>query len=161
MDRGTLGVIGPEDGQRIVNPIGGAMALKLSDAMTNGAFSIHDNILPPRSPGPRLHRHRLHDEFFYVLSGTLTVEIEHTLHEAKAGSFVVIPRGAAHRPSNPSEGPVHVLLLFSPGGMDTFFLEAANRHLPLQAVPADPAVAADLEAFTARYGFEFADDPPR
>jgi oxalate decarboxylase/phosphoglucose isomerase-like protein (cupin superfamily) len=59
---------------------------------------------------------------------------------APAGSFVVVPRGIVHRPSNPGEQPTRVLLIFSPAGMERFFEEAAERHMPLQAVPTDPRV---------------------
>lgn len=160
----TIGVIGPADGQHILNPIGGAMVVKLHDAATHGGFSVHDNILPPNSPGPRPHRHLHHDEIFYVVSGTLAVWIEGTSWIAPAGSFLVIPRGLAHRPSNPAAEPVHVLLFFSPGGMDTFFTEAADRRIQLQAIPTDPTAVATLAEFAARYGLVFtdlaADDTP-
>lgn len=114
--------------------------------------------MPPNSPGPRRHRHLLHDEVFYVISGTLTVEIEGEVCTAPAGAFVVIPRGSAHRPSNRTGEPTHVLLMFSPGGMDSFFIEAAERHLRL-AGPPDPAVAEEMDDFCERYGFAFADLP--
>jgi mannose-6-phosphate isomerase-like protein (cupin superfamily) len=149
-------LIGPDDGTPTINPIGGRMVRKIPDGLTHGSYSIHDNVLPAGSPGPRPHRHLDHDEVFYVIEGTLAVRIDGERHTAGPGSFVVVPRGAVHQPSNPTADPVHVLLLFSPGGMDTFFLEAAERKLPLQAIPDDPAVLADLEAFTARYGYEFA-----
>lgn len=136
------------------------MVLKVRDQETHAAYSIHDNILPPGSPGPRPHRHRDHDEVFFVREGTLTMRIGRDTVRASSGSFVVIPRGTVHQPSNPTNAPVHVLLLFSPGGMDTFFVEAAARRLPLQGVPSDPETVRALAEFTARYGYEFAELPP-
>lgn len=159
MDEQMIGVIGPADGRNILNPIGGAMVVKLPDVATHDGFSVHDNILPPNSPGPRPHRHMQHDEIFYVISGTLAVWIEGTSWIAPTGSFVVIPRGASHRPSNPGSEPVHVLLFFTPGGMDTFFTEAADRHIQLATIPTDPIAVATLADFSARYGLEFADLP--
>ncbi len=153
-------LIGPAEGTPTVNPIGGQMVRKITDAMTHGNFSVHDNILPAGSPGPRPHRHLRHDELFYVLDGTLTVRIEGDYVTASPGSFVVVPRGAVHQPSNPSDAPVHVLLIFSPGGMDRFFLDVAERGLPLQSVPADPSVQEALAAFTSEYGYEFASFDP-
>ena len=44
--------------------------------------------------------------------------------------------------------------------MDSFFEEAAERRMPLQAVPTDPAVLEELAAFTGKYGYEFAESPP-
>jgi hypothetical protein len=53
-----------------------------------------------------------------------------------------------------------VLLIFSPAGMDYFFEEAAERRMPLQAVPTDPVVFEELATFTEKYGYEFAEFPP-
>jgi hypothetical protein len=44
--------------------------------------------------------------------------------------------------------------------MDHFFEEAAEGRIPLQAAPTDPAVVKELEAFTEKYGCEFAQFPP-
>ncbi|GMA15234.1 cupin domain-containing protein (plasmid) [Deinococcus metallilatus] len=151
--------VGPEDGRVLVNPIGGRMVLKVPDAMTAGAYSVHDNILPPHSPGPRPHLHRDHEETFYVLAGELTVRVGDETLRAGAGTFVVIPRGVVHQPSNQTANETHVLLIFSPGGMDRFFVEAAEGHHPLQARPDDAGQQVRLRVFTERYGYEFVDFP--
>ena len=52
-----------------------------------------------------------------------------------------------------------MLLVFSPAGMDHYFEEAGERRMPLQAVPDDPVVLERLEAFTEKYGYEFAEFP--
>ena len=152
--------VGPEDGKALPNPIGGRMVIKVRDEDTRGGYSIHDNTIPPGSPGPRPHIHRYHDEAFYVLEGELTVRVGPRRITAPAGSFVVVPRGAVHQPSNPGTVPARVLLIFSPAGMDHFFEEAAEGRMPLQAEPADPAVIEKLAAFTGKYGYEFAELPP-
>jgi quercetin dioxygenase-like cupin family protein len=158
-ERGGL-FVGPDGGTLLTNPIGGRMTVKVRDTATAGAYSVHDNVLPAGSPGPRPHIHRDHEETFYVLEGELTVRVGPQTIVAPAGSFVVIPRGIVHQPSNPGSQPARVLLLFSPAGMDSFFEEAAARRMPLQAVPTDPAIQEDLAAFTAKYGYEFAEFPP-
>jgi quercetin dioxygenase-like cupin family protein len=152
--------VGPEDGKALPNPIGGRMAVKVRDEDTAGAYSVHDNTIPPGSPGPRPHIHRNHEEAFYVLEGELTVRVGARRITAPAGSFVVVPRGVVHQPSNPGTQPTRVLLIFSPSGMDHFFEEAAEGRIPLQAEPTDPAVLEKLEAFTRKYGYEFAEYPP-
>ena len=151
--------VGPADGKDLTNPIGGAMVVKLHDEHTAGAYSVHDNTIPPGSPGPRPHLHRYHEEAFYVLEGELTVRVGPHKIVAPAGSFVVVPRGVAHQPSNPGTKPTRVLLVFSPGGMERFFEEAAEGRMPLAAVADDPAVLERLEAFTEKYGYEFAELP--
>ena len=61
--------VGPDEGDALINPIGGQMVAKVRDMYTAGAYSVHDNIIPAGSPGPRPHRHRHHEEAFYVLEG--------------------------------------------------------------------------------------------
>jgi mannose-6-phosphate isomerase-like protein (cupin superfamily) len=151
--------VGPAEGKDLTNPIGGGMVLKIRDEDTAGAYSVHDNTIPPGSPGPRPHLHRYHEEAFYVLEGELTVRVGPHQIVAPAGSFVVVPRGVAHQPSNPGTKPTRVLLVFSPGGMERFFEEAAEGRMPLAAVADDPSVLERLEAFTDKYGYEFAELP--
>ena len=151
--------VGPGDGKDLTNPIGGRMVAKVRDEDTAGAYSIHDNTIPPGSPGPRPHIHRHHEEAFYVLEGELTVRVGPRTITAPAGSFVVVPRGIVHQPSNPGAQPTRFLLIFSPAGMDHFFEEAAEGHIPLQAAPTDTAILEELEAFTERYGLRFAEFP--
>ena len=151
--------VGPHDGKELPNPIGGRMVVKVRDEDTGGAYSIHDNTIPPGSQGPRPHIHRRHEETFYVLEGELAVRVGSRTITAPAGSFVVVPRGEVHQPSNPRPEPTRVLLMFSPAGMDRFFQEAAERRMPLQAAPTDPEVLEELAAFTEAYGYEFAEFP--
>jgi quercetin dioxygenase-like cupin family protein len=152
--------VGPGDGKALPNPIGGRMVVKVRDEDTGGGYSVHDNTIPPGSPGPRPHIHRYHNEAFYVVEGELTVRVGPRRITAPAGSFVVVPRGAVHQPSNPGTEPARVLLIFSPAGMDRFFEEAAEDRIPLQVAPADPEVREKLAAFTDKYGYEFAELPP-
>jgi mannose-6-phosphate isomerase-like protein (cupin superfamily) len=152
--------VGPADGKDLTNPIGGGMVVKLRDEDTAGAYSVHDNTIPPGSPGPRPHIHRRHEETFYVLEGELTVRVGSRKIVALAGSFVVVPRGVVHQPSNPRPQPTRVLIIFSPAGMERFFEEAAEERMPLAAVPEDPAILERLRDFTERYDYEFAELPP-
>ena len=149
--------VGPDEGKVLQNPIGGRMVVKVGDGDTAGSYSVHDNIIPAGSPGPLPHLHRDHEETFYVLEGELAVRVGERRITAPTGSFVVIPRGVVHQPSNPGTVPVRVLLIFSPAGMECFFEEAAERRIPLQAVPTDPDVLERRAAFTEKYGYEFAE----
>ena len=65
---------------------------------------------------PRPHIHRDHEEAFYVLEGELTVRVGPRTITAPAGSFVVVPRGVVHQPSNPGAQPTRFLLIFLPDG---------------------------------------------
>jgi mannose-6-phosphate isomerase-like protein (cupin superfamily) len=152
-------IVAPDDGIVLTNPIGGRMALKLRDADTAGSYSLHENVLPAGSAGPRPHIHRQHEEVFYVLVGTLSIRIGPAALAAPAGSCVVVPRGVVHQPSNPGPQPVRVLLIFSPGGMERFFLDAAEWRVPIQRVSSEPAALEAAARFAEKYHFEFADLP--
>jgi mannose-6-phosphate isomerase-like protein (cupin superfamily) len=58
-----------------------------------------------------MHSHENEDELFYVVNGTIFIELEDKTIELNAGEFVVIPRGIEHRPYAPEEASV---LLFEP-----------------------------------------------
>lgn len=151
-------IVAPGEGALLTNPIGGQMTAKLRDADTRQGYSLFDNILPAGSPGPRRHLHLLHEETFYVLEGELTLDIGAETFVLGPGSVAVIPRGIPHRPSNPTAEPTHVLLIFSPGGMDQFFADAAAQRLPLQG-PLAPEKQPAMDAFCQKFGFAFADLP--
>ena len=148
--------VGPDQGKVLPNPIGGRMVVKVRDGDTGGSFSVHDNVIPAGSPGPLPHLHRDHEKTFYVLEGELKVRVGERRITAPVGSFVVIPRGVVHQPSNPTTKTTRVLLIFSPAGMERFFEEAAEGRIPLHAVPTDPEVLERRAAFVEKYGYEFA-----
>jgi mannose-6-phosphate isomerase-like protein (cupin superfamily) len=66
-------IVGLADGKDLANPIGGGMVVKIRDGDTAGAYSVHDNAIPPVSAGPRIHRR--HEEAYYVLAGELSVQV--------------------------------------------------------------------------------------
>ncbi|HTX77691.1 MAG TPA: cupin domain-containing protein [Terracidiphilus sp.] len=47
------------------------------------------------------HKHDEDDEFFYVVSGTLLIDLEDRLVELKPGQGFVVPRGVVHRTRAP------------------------------------------------------------
>jgi mannose-6-phosphate isomerase-like protein (cupin superfamily) len=146
---------GPQSGRTFTNPIGGSMTIKAS----RPGYSLLENYLPANSPGPRPHIHYRHEEAFYVLEGELTLHRGAETIIAPAGAFVVIPPGVVHQPSNAGSQPAKVLILFAPGGMAEFFVEAAEGRIPLQAVTTDPDTLARLADFCAKHSFAFAELP--
>lgn len=54
------------------------------------------------------HQHESEDELFFVVEGTLLMELDHKILEINAGEFVIIPRGTNHTPK--AIGEVKVLL---------------------------------------------------
>jgi len=67
---------------------------------------------PPRLIAP-LHLHRRDDEAWYVLEGSLRVQVGANVVEAGAGAAVFVPRGTAHTFWNPGPGRVRYLLVMT------------------------------------------------
>jgi mannose-6-phosphate isomerase-like protein (cupin superfamily) len=55
------------------------------------------------------HSHEETDEFFLVLDGRLTIQLEGRDIELATGDLFVVPRGVRHRPR--ADGEAHVLLI--------------------------------------------------
>ncbi len=63
------------------------------------------------------HLHENTDDFFLVLSGEMTMDIEGKSHTVKAGELFIVPRGVTHRPRAQQE--CHVLLIEPKGTPNT------------------------------------------
>lgn len=57
------------------------------------------------------HQHAGEDELFYVVKGTLTVEMRDQIITVSEGEFVIVPKGIEHKPSAKDEAWV---MLFEP-----------------------------------------------
>ncbi|MDB4913494.1 MAG: Cupin 2 conserved barrel domain protein [Gemmatimonadetes bacterium] len=76
-------------------------------------FSVIEERMPPDSREVR-HWHARAVQFFYVLSGVLTMEIEGAVHELGTGSGIELPSGTAHQARNDSANDVRFLVISSP-----------------------------------------------
>jgi mannose-6-phosphate isomerase-like protein (cupin superfamily) len=106
-------VVGPDGGEVI--PLGPARVRILEDgASTAHRLGIAEVTLAPHSPGPPQHRHAQHDEGFYVVSGTARFTVGESVHEAPAGTLVMVPPGVPHTFANPGGQPLVMLNTFTP-----------------------------------------------
>jgi len=69
--------------------------VKLANAGTDGAVAIIQHPAPPMG-GPPLHRHSREDEWFCILRGEITFEIDGERIVLRAGGSAFAPRGTAH-----------------------------------------------------------------
>jgi mannose-6-phosphate isomerase-like protein (cupin superfamily) len=97
----------------IAPPLAGRVMGSVDDA-----FVIAEWRDPGGPPGPpRLiappHLHHHDDEAWYVLEGTLRVQVGKDEIEASAGSGVFVPRGMPHTYWNPGTGPTRYLLVMT------------------------------------------------
>lgn len=76
-------------------------------------LSVIEELVPPGAAEVR-HRHRLAQQFFYVLEGEASMELDGVVRTIRAGEGLAVPPGLAHRFSNRSPQPVRFLVVSAP-----------------------------------------------
>jgi uncharacterized RmlC-like cupin family protein len=69
------------------------------------------------------HHHGDYESAIYVLSGALKMEFGpggSTVAEAGPGAFLLVPKGAVHRESNPTAEPADIIVVRAGHGESTF-----------------------------------------
>jgi quercetin dioxygenase-like cupin family protein len=94
--------------------------VKLAGADTDDAVAVV-HLTVPKLAGPPLHRHWREDEWFYVLDGQITWEVDGQRHNGGAGSSAFVPRGTAHAFQNFHDETAHILVMVTPAGLERFF----------------------------------------
>ncbi len=118
---------------RPVHVLGADLTIKISSRDTNGAFAVFEGCTPPLE-GPPLHRHRDHDEWWYIVEGEYRFEVDGVEIFASAGDTVFAPRGSRHTFQNVGKGRGRTLGTAVPGGLDLFF-EELEQAAPRGATP--------------------------
>jgi len=108
------------------------MTMKARPDDTGGSLSVVD-VLVPKGKATPLHTHPDAEETFFVISGALIVHIDGVDHSMTAGGTSTVRRGTPHAFAVTSD-EAHLLVMFSPGGGEQFFIDAgeaaAGRELP-------------------------------
>ena len=112
--------VGPGQGPTVQGPAGGPLTFKVRGDQTGGALTVIENTIAP-GDGPPHHVHANEDEAWWIVEGDLRFRLGDDLHTAPAGTFVFVPRGVAHSFQNAGESPARILVMFTPGGMESFF----------------------------------------
>lgn len=126
----------------------GTLRVLVPSSATDGRFSVVELTEHPPYRTPA-HVHPEMDESFYVLEGTLALEIDGRSHRLPAGSFVHIPRGTVHAQGSADERPVKLLATFSPGAFDRFFIDRVELAKSIQR--SDPGFQDRLVEIVRRY----------
>jgi mannose-6-phosphate isomerase-like protein (cupin superfamily) len=117
---GTAGrhpvVLGPGQGREY--PMGAISAVfKADGAETSQLYSISEWWLDPHTKGPGSHHHP-EDDVFYVLTGTMSIQIDTEWIEAATGSFVLVPGNTPHDFENRTGERAGMLNVSSPGDFE-------------------------------------------
>lgn len=81
--------------------------------MRAAGLSIIEERMPPGTSEVR-HWHARAAQFFYVLAGTLTLEVEGVVHQLAARTGIELPQGTAHQARNTSGADVEFLVVSTP-----------------------------------------------
>ena len=82
-------------------------------------------MIPPGA-GSVPHTHTKEDETIFVLEGELRAWLGGKQYDMKAGDFVHMPRGVQHYFKNVSDEPTRLLLSYTPGGFEQWFLDVGK-----------------------------------
>ena len=115
---------------------------------TNGAFCLLVD-QPPAGWTLPAHRHRGVAETIHVVEGEFEMEVDGLTTRLSAGDTIHVPPDAVHAGGNVGYAVGRRILIFSPAGMEGFFLEVGTPSPDLEV---DPAAAL---ACAQRYGWEF------
>jgi mannose-6-phosphate isomerase-like protein (cupin superfamily) len=140
---------------RPVHVLGGDLTIKISSRDTNGAFAVFEGYTLPLE-GPPLHRHRDHDEWWYIVEGEYKFEVDGEEIFASAGDTVFAPRGSRHTFQNVGEGRGRTIGTAVPGGLDLFF-EELEQVAPRGTAPD----RAKLQPIFEKHGNELLGPPLR
>lgn len=93
-------------------PTGAEVSLeRLTASAARAEVSVCDE--PPGSPAVDLHTHDF-DQFYYLLRGSLAVEVGDAEHNAGERTLVMLPAGVPHRSANRSGAAVRYLVVNIP-----------------------------------------------
>ncbi len=118
---------GNEGTERRVLDLGGGVGavIRVRSEQTSGRLAVVEH---PIQPGGLIepHTHALEDEWTYVLSGTVGVQVGGETTRLPAGDQIFKPRCIEHAVWNPAGEPALVLEAILPGGFEQFFEEASQ-----------------------------------
>jgi quercetin dioxygenase-like cupin family protein len=130
-------------------PGGVRTEIHLAGQDTGGAFCLLVDH-PPAGWSLPPHRHANEAETIHILEGTFEIHLDGIPAQLSTGETIHIPQGVTHSTRNIGKQSGRRIVLFSPAGMEHFFLEAGQ---PTE--DSEPDLAAVLASAT-RHGWQFA-----
>ena len=110
-------IVKPDAAPRRLLESGRGTSLRLIDTGIGvETLDVHMNVLAPRGPRGRLHRHTRSDNVYIVKSGEGLLTIENERHTIVADDVVFIPAGTRHSLSNVSECELVIYEIYAPAG---------------------------------------------
>lgn len=105
--------------------MGVKVTVKVKSEDTGCAYSVFEDLIPPGA-GPVPHTHTKEDETIFVIEGELRAWLGGKQYDVKTGDFIHMPRNVQHYFKNVSEKPTRLLLSYTPGGFEQWFLDVGT-----------------------------------
>jgi mannose-6-phosphate isomerase-like protein (cupin superfamily) len=110
------------DGGKKCNVFADTITIKIPSQMTNGAYSVSEDVtLPGQGAPPHVHTREL--ETFIVLEGEYEFQCGDRSFKGTKGAMVVMPKDIPHAFRNIGNTPGKTLVVSVPGGMENVFEE--------------------------------------
>ena len=126
--------------------------VKASAADTGGQYTLVEMTAPAGLQTP-LHVHYREDEGFYVLEGSITIQVGEETVEVGAGQHGFGPRDIPHRFTVGPDG-ARMLWVLTPGGFEDLVDEASVPAERPTVPPVSVAPPADAAEIVQRHGCE-------
>ena len=126
--------------------------VKASTADTGGMYTLLEITAPAGLQTP-LHVHYREDEGFYVLDGSVTIEVGDETVELGAGQHAFGPRNIPHRFTVGPDG-AHMIWVLTPGGFDEFVDEVSAAADTPTVPPASVLPPEDAAEIVLRHSME-------
>jgi mannose-6-phosphate isomerase-like protein (cupin superfamily) len=144
-------VLGPGQGLILGEPEASDRFM-LDSTETAGRLSVVEHTIPPGMLAAPMHRHEREDEYSYVLEGRVGAIFDGVEVYATVGDFVRKPRGEWHTFWNAGDGPLRILEIITPGGLEELFRLMGSADTPsdlLEDVEASYGCAVDEDQTAA------------
>ena len=126
--------------------------VKASAADTGGMYTLLEITAPAGLQTP-LHVHHRDDEGFYVLDGSVTIEVGDDTVELGAGQHAFGPRKIPHRFTVGPDG-AHMIWILTPGGFDDFVADVSVPAESPTVPPASVLAPENVAEIVLRHGME-------
>lgn len=139
--------------------LGVLVTLKVLANETGGTYALWEDLVYP-GDGPPPHIHTQEDETWYMLEGELMWIVAGKEYHAKRGSFIHLPRFVQHGFVNRFDKPARMVLTYTPGGFEKWFIENGKPVTDLKGSPPEPTEEETEKALRLgrEYGVIFAGD---
>ncbi len=125
---------GPVSGEWLTARPGERFCIRVPAASTAGTYSVTEIISSPGDSTP-LHVHSKEDEYAVVLEGVAKIVNGNEVIQAEVGSSIRLKKGIPHGWGNPTDKPIRLLMIATPGGCEEALrIIARGGPIDIQAV---------------------------